>query len=86
MGGWDWMMRGWAAYGLDQCDHTIGITDGQVIEWSCMYVLMVIMQRFGYFCQMYLNAYKYSRPAQLLIEFLARAFARTAIYLMFGPL
>ena len=38
MGGWDWMMRGWAAYGLDQCDQTIGITDGQVI-----------MQKLGFF-------------------------------------
>jgi len=35
---------------------------------------------------MYLNAYKYSRPTQLLIEFLARAVAMTAICSMFGPL
>ena len=49
MGGREWMMRGWAAYGLDQCDQTIGISDGQVIEWSSMYVLMVIMQRLWYF-------------------------------------
>ena len=37
MGGREWMLRGWAAYCLDQCDQTVGITDGQVIEWSYMY-------------------------------------------------
>ena len=33
------MLRGLAACGLDQCDQTVGITDGQVIEWSSMYFL-----------------------------------------------
>jgi len=31
MGGREQMLRGWAAYGLDQCGQTISITDGQVI-------------------------------------------------------
>ena len=39
------MLRGWAAYVLDQCDQTIGITDGQVIYWSWM----LITQRLGFF-------------------------------------